>query len=540
MGASAGSHGREAARLLAQWVSRCDLLQMESADAGANELAACIARMGRLAMEAARQAGADGAFPNGKEQFANTTAVLLQLLEQAQQLAAEAPGAVRGEDLLSLQVAALELKSLADPKPRTSVAVAAGAPAGAGAHLLLVDDDEGNREILARMLRGEPWQLQLAASGLEALQAVVTKDFDLVMLDVLMPGMDGLTVLRRLRLDPRLRDVPVIMLSGVDQTANVLACLEAGAADYVAKPFNPVLLRARIRNALEHRRTVQSERAQTVRLEQAIAELERSRTRQEELIAAMLPSWAVRELRENGAVAPRYSQDVTVVFTDFAGFTSSCAGVTAYELVDALNRYFSAFDDIVGRYGLERLKTVGDAYMCAAGLHDSRPSHPIDAVLAGMEMLEVVARLAASRPSWQMRVGLNTGPVVSGIVGNQRLAFDIWGDTVNLAARMVSAGMPGRINLSEKTFQRVKELFHCEARGPLPVKGSLVLEMFFVQAPAVGGGLANAADARLRFAQRYRNYFGYELASLPPGLFRSQEATGLNHVSEAAVMRGLP
>jgi len=216
-------------------------------------------------------------------------------------------------------------------------------------------------------------------------------------------------------------------------------------------------------------------------VEERTAEVRSERDQNEALLLNILPKPVASELRTTGSVKPTSFEDVTVCFSDFVGFTLSSEKLAPQELITSLNEYFTAFDEIIGRYGLEKLKTIGDAYMFAGGLPSASPSHAVDAVLAAMEMVEVVKKL--SRPekgvNWSIRLGLYSGPVVAGVVGVRKFAFDIWGNTVNFAARMESAGSANRVNLSETTGQRVFDFIECEPRGPVRIKEGREMQMYF-------------------------------------------------------------
>ena len=166
-------------------------------------------------------------------------------------------------------------------------------------------------------------------------------------------------------------------------------------------------------------------------------------------------------------VEPRYFHDVTVLFTDFVGFTSHTEKLAAEDLLGRLNGYFSAFAFATESFGVEKLKTIGDSYMCVGGLPTETPSHPVDGVLAAIQMREVTREFNRNSDDIKMqaRIGIHTGPVVAGVIGMQRLAFDIWGETVNFSSRMESAGAPDSINISDKTYSRVKDFFACEHRA---------------------------------------------------------------------------
>ena len=248
------------------------------------------------------------------------------------------------------------------------------------------------------------------------------------------------------------------------------------------------------------------------------SEIEKQQQLTESLLLNILPAEVAAELKEKGAVDPQYHEDVTIVFTDFKGFTRSCEKIAAGELVGALHKYFCLFDEITKKYGLEKLKTIGDSYMCVAGLPERRASHSIDAMLAAFEMLDAVDRGQLSTPSWPIRIGVHTGPVVSGVVGVTKFAFDIWGDSVNLASRMESSGAPNRINVSAVTHARIKDFFLCEERGKVRTKDEREMEMYFAVG-ALPALIAGSRDERPEeFTKRYESYFRKPLSSFPPCL----------------------
>ncbi len=253
-------------------------------------------------------------------------------------------------------------------------------------------------------------------------------------------------------------------------------------------------------------------------VEERTAEVRKERDQNEELLLNILPRPVAAELRTNGNVKPTSFDDATVCFSDFVGFTLSSEKLPAETLINALNEYFTAFDEIIGRYGLEKLKTIGDAYMFAGGLPNIRPSHAVDSVLAALEMSAVVNRLSKPEQgvNWKIRLGLYSGPVVSGVVGVRKFAFDIWGNTVNFAARMESAGQPGRVNLSETTYRRVEQFIECESRGPVRIKEGREMEMYFAVGPKLDllqGAIVNGVPAAFRAA--YEKAFGESPRSFP-------------------------
>jgi class 3 adenylate cyclase len=389
------------------------------------------------------------------------------------------------------------------------------------AHLLVVDDNETNRDVLSRRLEREGYQVSSAENGRHALRMVRETSFDLVLLDIMMPEIDGYQVLSEMKADPALRDIPVIMISALDEIRSVVRCIETGAEDYLNKPFDPVLLRARIGASLEKKRLRDEQKRKTQELERAIEEAETQRRESELLLRNILPGQIADELRSRGQVEPRYFEDVTILFSDFVGFTRATEDLAAEDLVYLLHNYFTAFDRIVGRYGLEKLKTIGDSYMLVGGLPERSPSHPVDAVMAAFEMVRAVEELSTEEAPWKVRIGIHTGPVIAGVVGIKKFAFDIWGETVNFSSRMESAGSANRINLSARTYTRVKDFFECEARGQVNTKEGKAYDMFFAK-----GILPKLIDDRTQspppaFVRRYRIYFQKSPAAFPGFLLSS-------------------
>lgn len=214
--------------------------------------------------------------------------------------------------------------------------------------------------------------------------------------------------------------------------------------------------------------------------------IQEERQRSENLLLNILPSSIAEELKTLGHANTRRYDSVSVLFADFKNFTSIAERLTPEELVSELDMCFRGFDKIISKYGLEKIKTIGDAYMCAGGLPDPYQSTPAKVIQAAFEMqnyLEVLKeqRMKEGKPYFEARIGIHTGPIIAGVVGEKKFAYDIWGDTVNVAARMESNSDAGRINISSSTYQLIKDHFKCEYRGKISVKNKGEVEMYWVE-----------------------------------------------------------
>ncbi len=215
------------------------------------------------------------------------------------------------------------------------------------------------------------------------------------------------------------------------------------------------------------------------RTEESLVE---ERKKSDDLLHNILPANIVRDLKESGGTIPKRHSNVTILFTDFKGFTELVASISAITLVNELNDIFGRFDDIMDEEGVEKIETIGDAYMAACGLEETNENHAASCILAAQKMLAFLAeRNRTHEIQWRMRVGIHTGTAVAGVVGKKKFAYDLFGDTINTAARIESNGEPGKINISSSTYTLVKDDFACIPRGKIFAKGKGELEMYFVE-----------------------------------------------------------
>ena len=340
--------------------------------------------------------------------------------------------------------------------------------------ILVVDDIEANRDLLSRRLTREGHRVASVAGGQQALQALAEDEFDLVLLDLMMPDINGFDVLLRMKADERLRRIPVIMVTALAETESAIRCIEAGAEDYLPKPLDPVLLRARINACLHKKRWRDREQRYLRRIEDETAKFER-------LLLTILPRQVIGRLNHGeGMIADRF-EGVSVLFADLVGFTAHSARITPAAVVEYLNRLYSEFDELARELGVEKIKTIGDAYMAVAGLTDPNPN-PFTAIakmaLGMIDRLDRVNR----HFGWplQIRIGIHSGPVVAGIIGAHRFIYDVWGDTVNVASRLEAYSLPNRIHVSQDTARHLVGPFTLEPRGSIDVRGKGKLETFFL------------------------------------------------------------
>jgi adenylate cyclase len=345
----------------------------------------------------------------------------------------------------------------------------------ASSRILVVDDNASNRDVLQRRLAREGHQVAVAENGASALALVAAAEFDLILLDLIMPEMSGFEVLRRLKSADRTRDVPVIVISALDELDSVVRCIEAGAEDYLSKPFNPILLQARVGASLEKKWLRDREK-------KFVADLELEKRRSEALLLNILPQSIVHRMRNGETVIADRVMEATILFCDLVGFTTISQEMSADSVVDFLGKIFAAFDRLAADHGVEKIKTIGDAYMAAAGIPEAQSDHAVRIAKLSFSMLEAVKAIAdATNVRLAARIGVHSGPIVAGVIGTHKFAYDIWGDTVNTASRMESHSLPGRIQVSAATRQLLADGFQFEPRGVVEVKGKGLMETYFLQ-----------------------------------------------------------
>lgn len=400
--------------------------------------------------------------------------------------------------------------------------------------ILFVDDEPDMEELIRqafrKQIREDKFRFAFARNGRLALEQLVdNEDMCMVVTDINMPEMDGLTLLSELRkLD---RPVRTMVVSAYGDMKNIRTAMNRGAFDFVTKPidfqdFETTLDKTladieNLRNSIKTLKELEDERTRRMEAqEEGLRILEKSalmlsevnmmleaqvqeRTkelseknellkgeieRSEDLLLNILPFHTAQELKKFGKAEARYFEEVTVMFTDFRGFTKIAEQLTPAELVDEIDICYREFDRIISHYGIEKIKTIGDSYMAAAGLPVPNKDHAVQMVMAAIDILKAMEehkkdRVAAGKPVFEVRIGIHSGPVVAGIVGSKKFAYDIWGDAVNLASRMESACETGQINISGTTYNLVKDRFECTYRGEVDAKNKGLVPMYYLTRP---------------------------------------------------------
>jgi class 3 adenylate cyclase len=422
---------------------------------------------GELMAEEARDRG-DALLLEPLEQTIDAASRLLREIDQI--VAFSIAGADAGPSAVipeGLRKAVEVVHQLSQSEPLTKTSVVG--------HILVVDDNHSMRDLVARRLVREGHRVSTCASGQAALDRTAQGSFDLLLLDLMMPGLDGLEVLKQLKARASTRTMPVIVISALDQIDAAVRCIEAGADDFLSKPLNETLLRARIASSLERKFLRDRE-------QDAVRRLQLEQERSEMLLRNVLPAGVVQRLRRGEAVVADHFDNVTVLFCDLVGFTALSARLKPTETLDLLNEIFSGFDRLAEENGLEKIKTIGDAYMVVGGLPEPANDHARRVLRMACGMPHILASAGIGK-ALDMRIGIDTGPAVAGIIGTHKFFYDVWGDTVNTASRLEGACEPGRIHISSATRDAIGGEFLFEERGPIDIRGKGLMSTFYVSLP---------------------------------------------------------
>ena len=353
------------------------------------------------------------------------------------------------------------------------------------ASVLIVDDQQANLDLIDAFLSDDGYTgLRMTTDPRAGLEMFRAQRPDLVLLDLHMPRMDGFALLAEMRaLVPDGEYLPVLVLTADSTVDTRHRALSAGAKDFLTKPLDETEVLLRIRNLLETRSLHLAVRRRSLELEERVAELHDERARSERLLLNVLPATVAERLKgaPTAAIADQYPE-ATVLFADLVGFTNLASPLEPGELVAWLNDLFSAFDRLAAKHGIEKIKTVGDAYMAVGGVPTPRADH-CEAVadLALALCAEAARRVSPGGQSVALRVGVHTGPVVAGVIGTHKFSYDLWGDTVNLASRMESHGVDGEVHVSAAVYEKLRGRYDFTERGLIPIKGKGELSTYLLR-----------------------------------------------------------
>ena len=317
--------------------------------------------------------------------------------------------------------------------------------------ILVVDDNKNNTTLLKKRLQKIGNNVAIANDGIEALKRVNENEFDLILLDIIMPNMNGYEVLEFLKKDKRYYEIPIIMLSSMDDLTSIYRCIELGADDYVTKPFDKMILEARISACIEKKLLRDKEKL-------LLEEIRKEKEKSDSLLLNILPKEIADRLKSGEELIADKHNEVSVLFADIVEFTPQSQNLNPKELVSILNSIFTHFDDLSTKYNIEKIKTIGDNYFAVAGLQSNGRKSAIDLINMAKDMISTIKNIndGLNVMNVSLRVGIHTGPIVAGVIGKNKFAYDLWGATVNKASRMESTGDKNKIQISSETYNLIK------------------------------------------------------------------------------------
>lgn len=352
--------------------------------------------------------------------------------------------------------------------------------------VLLVDDQALIGKIVERGLAASSdILLEFRRDAVSAIEAAAIFRPTVILQDLVMPDVEGLEMVRRFGELPATAGVPVIVLSSLEEPATKARLFAGGAVDYLVKPPEEVELIARIKVHSEaYHRLVERNEAFAA-LQHSLAELGHEREKSERLLRAILPAPIAELLKQGVGTIAQAFPAVSVLFADLAGFTAFSRDADPQGIVELLDEVFSAFDHLAIEVGVEKIKTIGDAYMAVAGVPEPRADHADAIARMALAMEAAFRQLARDRGiPLGLRIGIHSWPVVAGVIGQHKFSYDLWGDTVNVASRLESHGIPGRIHLSAQTRNLLGDSYVFEDRGDVELKGKGLFRTYFLVGPA--------------------------------------------------------
>ncbi|NER21630.1 MAG: response regulator [Symploca sp. SIO1C2] len=326
------------------------------------------------------------------------------------------------------------------------------------ANILVVDDTPNNLRLLSTLLTEQGYEVGKALNGQLAIKSAQAAPPDLILLDIKMPQMNGYEVCQQLKSHDQTKQIPIIFISAIDEVLDKVKAFQIGGVDYITKPFQREEVLARVENHLN--------------IQALNNALRQEQKKSENLLLNTLPKTIVEELKQHQRAIPKEYDEASFLFSDIVEFAANSSSMPPTEVVDLLNQVFSAFDQLAQHHGVEKIRTIGDAYFVAGGVPLVRPDHAAAIAEMALDMQQAIAQFRW--PNGQplaLRIGINTGgPVVAAVLGTKKFAYDVWGDTVNIASRMETQGAPGRIHVTTATYEQLQDKYQLQKRGVINVK----------------------------------------------------------------------
>ena len=332
-------------------------------------------------------------------------------------------------------------------------------------NILVIEDDIINLELIMKMIDSSNNRLYQSQNITDSKAIISENKIDLIILDLILPDGNGYDYLNLLKSHPGTYDIPIIILSAMDDMENVAKCIQSGADDFIFKPINKILLEARIKNSLEKKYFHDKEKKYQKKIK-----LQREQS--EALLVNILPVSIAKRLKSGETVIADNITSASVLFADISGFTSLSSKIKAKELLLLLNEIFSSFDELLIKYNLEKIKTIGDNYMLAAGVPEEDRKHAENIANMALDMIKIMPKINRKTGyKLNIKIGINSGPVSAGVIGKKKFTYDIWGDTVNVASRMESFGSDNKIHVSEYTYSLLKNKYNFRKLDEIDIVG---------------------------------------------------------------------
>ena len=339
-------------------------------------------------------------------------------------------------------------------------------------NILIVDDSSVNLDLFKKQIQHFGHNVKTAEDGYIALKLIKENTFDLILLDLIMPRINGYQVLERLKSNQKTSNIPIIIISALDNLDNIVKCIELGAEDFIAKPFNTILLKTRINHVLEKKQLFdkQDQLLNTIKVEQ---------DKSDKLLNNILPDSIINRLKDGSKTFAERFDDVSIMFADINGFTPLSEKLSPFALIDMLNEIFSEFDKISDENNIEKIKTIGDCYMVASGVPIANSNNSELLIKSAIQMKNFL-KSYNKKINYQigMTIGIHTGSVIAGVIGKNKFSYDLWGDTVNVASRVEAYGKKNSINVTKEVYKKLNPNYSFCKPQTIEIKGKGMMDIY--------------------------------------------------------------